>query len=427
MSTAFSKLLRNDLITDAADNTSGDITERVMRDFMGSVFAQNVVIIDGNDGDTFPTTLADNTIYKVIGAVVQTEGVTLGQNNVIMADSAATLIVYTGSGPFLTGIDFGNLQGILNLSITATVGSIIALSNSGGNEGDSAVLFDTVVLTADAGDVGSMSLLGVKAIANSFINGSLTVSGGTNVGGMNFNNSRFTSQVVSSDLLNIGTNEYDFIGFDTLGFNGIDDTNVLLTGGPNNVPAGELARVDGCNFRNSTSILSGITTADLQWQFSDNLNLDVSQIIGYAELVNNVTATTINSIGVLEEVDGAWVATFEERTTITTGGAPNGGLITYDALQAGRQIKVDISMSVQKVGGGNNVTYTFWLRHITSGPVTTNFELGSVDLDSGQTARFTSFEQIEFVTGDTIQLFVSNDTNLDDITFSDAKVRFGGL
>lgn len=427
MSTAFEKLRRSDLLTDAADNTVGAIVERVMRDFMGSVFAQNVVIVDGNDGDTFPATLVDNTIYKVVGAVVQAVGVTLGQNNVIMADSAATLIVYTGSGPFLTGVDFGNLQGILNLSITATNGSVISLSNSGGNEGNSAVLLDTVVLTANNGNVGNMSLLGVKAIVNSFISGTLTVSGGAGVGGMNFNNSRFTSQVVSSDLLNIGTGEYEFIGFDVVGFNGIDNTNVLLTGGPNNVPAGEFARVSGCNFRNSTSILSGITTTDLQWQFSDSLNLDVSQIIGYAELVNNAIATTINTIGVLEAVDGAWVATFEERTTIVTGGAPNGGNITYDALQAGRQIKVDVSLSIQKVGGGNNVTYTIWLRHITPGPVTTNFELGSIDLDAGQTARFTSFEQIEFITGDTVQLYVSNDTSTDDITFSDAKIIFGGL
>ena len=83
-------------------------------------------------------------------------------------------------------------------------------------------------------------------------------------------------------------------------------------------------------------------------------------------------------------------------------------------------------MSVQKVGGGNNVTYTFWLRHI-NGVTTTNFELGSADLDAGQTARITSFEQIEFKPSDTVQLYVSNDTNTDDITFSDVKFRFGGL
>ncbi len=54
MSTAFSKLLRSDLLTDAADNTTGAIVEKVMRDFMGSVFAKNVVLLDGDDDTPFP-------------------------------------------------------------------------------------------------------------------------------------------------------------------------------------------------------------------------------------------------------------------------------------------------------------------------------------------------------------------------------------
>jgi len=433
MSTAFSKLLRDTLLTDAADNTDGDIVERTMRDFMGSVFAQNVVLLDGADGDTFPTTLADDTVYKVVSGFSQTAQVTLGQNNVILSDSPlGAVIFWAGSGNMFTGVDFGSGLIMDGVNIISFSDPILSLTNSGGNEGSSIFFADKCLFQAPV--IGNLTSIGTKQITNAAINGDLTITGGTNVGGINFRGLSWDAQQAGTTLLNIGSGVYSFIDLNNVAFTAVDGTNTILSGAANNanIAAGEIARIEDCSWKNTDLSLNGITTEDTRWLFTGNSapttsNMRTSQIIGYAELANNATNTDIDTVGVLEPVNGSWVATSEERTSVSTGSAPTGGIITYDAVQSGRRIKVDVSMSVEKVGGGNNITYTFWLRHITAGPVTTDFELGSADFDAGQTVRFTSFEQIEFITGDTVQLFVSNDSNTDDIVFSDVKLRFGGL
>ena len=431
MSIAFSKLTRNELITDAADNTDGDIVARVSRDFMGSVFPKNVVLLDGDDGDTFPAALVDDTAYKVVSGFTQTVQFTLGQNNVILSDSPlGAVIFWNGSGTMLTGVDFGAGFLMNGVNIISFSDPILSLTNSGGNEGSS--IFAANRCLFQAAVVGNLTSLGIKSISDSSVNGALTLTGGANVGGIDFRNVSWFAQVAGTTLLDIGSGVYPFIDLNNIGFEAVDGTNTILSGsGDANVGAGEVARVKDCSFINTDLVLSGITPEDIQWLFTGNTapvtsNVRSSQIIGFAELVNNATVTTINTVGVLEPVNGTWIATSEERTSISTGAAPTGGVITYDAMQSGRRIKVDVSMSVQKVGGGNNKTYTFWLRHI-NGVTTTNFELGSVDLDAGQTARITSFEQIEFKTSDTVQLYVSNDTDTDDITFSDVKFRYGAF
>lgn len=431
MSIAFSKLVRSELLTDAADNTSGDIGARVSRDFMGSVFAQNVVLLDGADGDMFPATLVDNTVYKIVSGFTQTAQVTVGQNNVILSDSPLGAVVFwAGSGTMMTGIDFGSGLIMDGVNFISFSDPLLSLTNSGGNEGTSIFFANRCLFLAAV--VGNLTSLATKQITNAQISGDLIITGGANVGGISFRTLSWFSQQAGTTMLDIGSGEYPFIDLVNIGFEATDGTNTVLSGsGDANIAAGEIGRVTGCSFLNTDLVLSGITPEDIQWLFTDNTapvtsNVRSSQIIGYAELVNNATVTTINTIGVLEPVDGSWVATSEERASISTGGAPTGGITTYDALQSGRRIKVDVSVSIQKVGGGNNVTYTLWLRHI-NGVTTTNHELGSVDLDAGQTDRYTSFEQIEFKTGDTTQLYVSNDTNTDGITFSDVKLRFGAF
>ena len=392
------------------------------------------VIIDANRGETFPTTLANDTTYVPVGTIFQSADVTWGSGSAIWSPNPlAGAVIYTGTGTLFTATDPGTgvfIQGVSILAVTPG-GKCLSVVNTAGNEGTAVVSIQDGFMQS-TGSLGSLTAVGTIAIRDMTLKGEMTIAAHGAAAITSLDMEKFAwlaNDSATGTLLDIGSNAFSSIGlgsgiFDASDSGGSPQNAVTLfesVGNGNIDTTQDLATVDNVKFRGTTSKLAGgITTLRTGWIFSRSDDADVpnSNIVGYAKMETR-TSTTIGDPNTPTAIAGTWADGGSERVTMT-----GQGIFTWDALQS-RNVKISFRSSCDKTDPGGDVPFRFFVRHTPDGEAAVDYLVGSVTLDAGADAKSVSgFERLTLNTDDTVQLLVECVDDTDDIFNAVTRVEF---
>lgn len=227
----------------------------------------------------------------------------------------------------------------------------------------------------------------------------------------------FPDQGTSVSCVDLLSSTWGDVRIESTKFN-LGTNNVALAGlgsGGNLISAGF---VNHCDMTGATSAIDGPSPATDPWVFTGNLGVgdSTSNLGGFVE--GNATATVIG-VGAGDDGNpivvnvGVLASSYEdERFTMATNGQ-----ITYTGTN-------DAEVSVLYTGiadaaAGNNVPYTFY---VAVGGVVIPGSRSPVNLDSADPGRFAAQALVNAPTGETIDLFVEENTGTTNITISDFSV-----
>jgi len=236
--------------------------------------------------------------------------------------------------------------------------------------------------------------------------GGVTWSGITN---NQINISNFLGLDWTGTLLDLGTATFSIVNIGG-GNRFISPSGTTIMSGATasaNLTATGRGIVDNNLFNGSGTILSGIDTEDLKWDFENNIFADNStkntEVVTDAFLTASTT-TTIGSIGVYVAVGGSnWSTDINKRFTVSTA-----GLVTYIGLET-IDVAITSNSTVSKVGGGSDIICS---------KIAINGTVSDKTIGCTQNADPTGIVSnglFELETNDTIQLFVGNTDSTSNI------------
>lgn len=356
-------------------------------------------------------TLEANTQYYVFNSInTGTTRFVMAPGVVIEgADSSVISMTYTGAGNMFTAVDSSVRFGRITLdaasgtvldftSTTQTHGcqfndmTIGSCANIASVNGASYIyFFDTYCTFAASGVTVTGTVSDFISIPNSFFTSSagavLDISGATLV-----------------QALAINDNRIMLLGASSLFISANGDANINLTAGIGN---------NRINNSGGGAILSGVSTANTKWSFSENDLLRDSRPIGAVSLTSNATATVISTINTPVLVAGTW--TSQATSLFSTTAA---GRITSTNPKSAR-CTIEASGSVLMAAGGNNAV-TLYL-----------YKNGSiVSAARCQTTTDASDPRVLSLTwqdvvnnGDYYELFIENNADTDNIIVRHCNFR----
>jgi hypothetical protein len=238
-------------------------------------------------------------------------------------------------------------------------------------------------------------------------NGQLNMS---NVLGLGWAGSLIDFGTATLDLINIAANNRFVSPVGTIILSGMAGSGNLNTGGR--------ALVSSNIFNGLGSPLSGITTEDLSWSFSNNVFADMVTHNTRDDADAFLTATetvTIGTAGVYVAIGGTnWSSSIAERFTVSTA-----GLITYIGLDQ-LELEIQATATVEKVGGGADKICTKIAIDTGSGFVVQDRTVGCTENSTATGVVSMGFFAVN--TGDKMQLFVGNEDSNANIDVSESTM-----
>jgi hypothetical protein len=181
-----------------------------------------------------------------------------------------------------------------------------------------------------------------------------------------------------------------------------------------NVPAGLLAMMTNSSILGgATQQLSGITNSDIRWDFSGNNTIPNSISDGLIHTEANALETTISSIGVPVKLNAVFLD--DDISRFTHDGT---GRLTYIGEVSAR-LPIDITTTVKAASGGDKQIGLCIA--LNGSPITTTCVQGTAS--STKLTSSTTIWQHDFVSGDYIEPFVSNETDTINVIASQCVVR----
>ena len=215
----------------------------------------------------------------------------------------------------------------------------------------------------------------------------------------------------------LGTATFDRFNVDVMQIVSPSGSNIILdgvvsSGNINSGGTGDMSEivVNG-TFTDSTTIISG----DTRWDFADNNFIADSHTDGLLSMQANATNSVITVAGTAVLVAGTWVVEDTGKMTGTIGGR-----LTYDA-QREISLPITASLTVAPVAGP---TQTIGVYVAVNGTIVANSKR-SASLASGSSASVTVPWSSTLMTGDYVEMFVSNDSDTNDVLVSSAVLRAG--
>ena len=278
------------------------------------------------------------------------------------------------------GDDTGNPNHRVNAESVVVLNCVKLLTSTGCG----AQIFDTLQVSNLTGPVGVSISQTTPALVISFQLMSIT---GLTAGAVGIDLGTSVSQEVElSNLIMIG-----------------DASAVAISGLANsgNITSGNLGAVVGCNFAAFTNQLSGLTTKDVRWNFAGNASLSNSISDGLIHTESNALETTISTISVPVKLNAVFLDDGISRFT-----SDGTGRLTYIGEIPAR-LPIDVTSTVIAASGGDKQASL--CISLNGTPITTTCVQGTA---SGTKATsLTTIWQHDFVTGDFIEPFLSNETD----------------
>jgi hypothetical protein len=384
-----------------------------------AVLPTNTVVVaaasDFPDAVAGVRTLADDTIYEIIGDVsVGSDRFVFGNNTFLVGSARArrlNSITSTTTGSLFTGT--GVNATLIGLTLVATTAAEL-ITFDGTNTG--VLSIENVQSLSHTGSVMTLTNIGGLLIyLGIFVGGTdgITFSGANNQGAfiqlsnfIGFSGTGIdlsTAVLQGMQILNSSI-KGDAIGPD-VGISG------LTAGG--NFGTGTTGYVQLVDFGATSTALGTITEDDDRWDFRDNRGTKNTspEAMGYINGSATTTAIAASVTPVLVDTGAAFVSDIANRFTIS-----NGGRLTYDG-ETTRDFH--ITYSVQFTGASGTNTFNFYVAK--NGTVITSSKLGR-EVSSTGTAALSSFCIAELASTDYIEVWVENDGSTTDCDVIDLKI-----
>lgn len=380
----------------------------------GTPAASNIVVV--NEMSDFPAdvggviTLADDTGYLVSAALTTANRFVLGDNTLLFgSDSSVSSITYTGANTMFTSTD--GSQKITLLALMCSAGQLFDISSSG------AGVFQFVNNTVVACDtVGTFTNLSASQITdNAFIN---IISGGlTFVGTMElYVGVRNIFSITAGDVFDLGTCVFNSgwtmeTSFVTLAA-GTSFLKGLASSG--NMGAGALGTLLNSRFTGAGTPLDTITTDDVQWQFSLNDTIKDTRPDGLLSADGPFTvpiaaANTPVKIGVATD----WIV---ERVSQISG--DDSGTLTFNGTKDAT-MPITANLSAEPASGTNKDLTFYIAKNSTVIPNSA----ASTTVSSGGPKNTPVPWQDSLTDGDTIEVWVENNTDTTDVVINTGILR----
>ena len=181
-----------------------------------------------------------------------------------------------------------------------------------------------------------------------------------------------------------------------------------------NVVADFLAMVSNCSFSGGMTDLSGISTDDFRWRFTNNSPTSDTIEDALLSFNGNTTETVISASNTPVIVNATWVIVRQSIFTCTTGGRA-----TSDSERDLSGAPIDVAVGIISAGGGA-IDVTVYLAK--NGSVITA-SATSISI-SGSNQAFVSIPWQDSISEDDFyEVFVENNTNTTNIIVESAKLR----
>lgn len=381
--------------------------------------ADNTVLV--NSMSDFPAAVAgvrklvDSTAYLIGTELTTSDRFELGVENVIFANGGRLAkITYTGTGTLFTGAGAGFTGGgvtafTLNrvgVELTNAAGTLLSLTGTGAT----VALFIDDVLIEGIGTLGPLTDLAVFATnrCTALCNQGFTFFE-TEATARIFVMSYW--QVISTsatlNFLDLGTALYQSLILDHMNVSApTGAVGIKGAAASANIAVNSIAAVFNTIFRGGMAATSGITSDDIRWEFKANGGIDDSRRAAetYLLTLQTVTIATTSTFVAIGGVN--WQSDIAARFTTSVA-----GVLTYIS-ETDTTFSITGTASIAKVGGG---TDQLELRIAKNG--TTLPKSGSVTANATVTT-VNSQTLLKLTTGDTLQLFVANNTTTANIDVS---------
>jgi hypothetical protein len=380
----------------------------------------DLIAISAPDGGGYIELGGGIAVYKFSGLTLDISPYTLritGGVVVLMGANRYTSgLLSTSTNPLITIINAVYADEFMNF--TNVNGDIYTVDNSG--LAPSAFVSQNVVIR-DCKSVGTISntntvsLRTLSVVSTSV--GGLLIEG---TGLSNFNISNMLAVSWTGTLIDLGTSTWAIINF-AVGSRWISPAGTtILSGaaGSANLTASGIGLVEGNIFNGDGTPVSGITTQDLKWEFTDNLFTDnVTQntkVDADPYLIVNRSVPNAGS-GVYTPIAGSdWLADLTNRWTVSTA-----GIATYIGISP-TNIEVIAAATVEKGGGGSALICSRIAVDTGSGFTTIPKTIGCTQ--NSTPTQINSSGLLTVNNGDELQLWVSIDDGSSTVEVSNARL-----
>lgn len=383
----------------------------------GEVTPTNTVIINKEADfpiqDATTITLSSKTRYVLGADVSSTKRFICEDGFVLTADNTfGNIYTYTGTGDMFTSSLAGGTVSEIRLD-APNCNQVFNLSDNGGTK----LLIIRNVRIANAPKFGTLTGFLTIQIQNSALsNGDdgLTLAG---TGQLIASISQFAVLSTSATCvqLDLGATVIPNIELDNLilvaPLGGIQ-----LKGAANssNIPVGSLAMMANSSIvGGATAQLSGITNKDIRWDFKSNSSISDSISDGLIHTELNALETTITTSGVKVKVNA--VFTDDDLSRFTSDGV---GRMTYIG-EVGERLPIDLTATLLMASGGDKQCEMC----IAINGVPLSPTCKQTTVSAAKAASVTTIWQHNFVTGDYVESFVSNESDTTNIVAQQAILR----
>jgi hypothetical protein len=372
----------------------------------------NLIITQESD---FPTqdattiTLEAGISYQISGNVSTAK--TFVCNDTVMFSTGSTLaakLTYTGSGNMFS-ITNTRLN-LHDITIDCPNGTVFNMVGDGTGNIQQRINSENVIvkscnkfLVSDGAGAHAFNTYSIESASGSPV---VSISGSNTLvhSFVRFAALGLTPSAVLFDFGSSVSNEIELADCIAIG----DSTAKAISGlaASGNVSPNGVASVSGCNFSFLSSPLDNISPSDIRWSFISNSGASDSLNDSLVSTQSNASETIIASVGVPVKVVGTFVNNRSSRFTVDL----SGGRMTYTG-ERGISLPIDYVTSVIAAAGGDKQVSSYIA---INGSVIPESKVTET-ISSSKAGTMKNIWQHNFANGDYVEIFLSNDTNTENL------------
>lgn len=355
-------------------------------------------------------TLENDTDYLLVNDITTANRFIAARPNSIRgASSQMVELAYTGTGTMFSG-DSVSLK-FFNVTISAPSGHIFNTTATGA-PGIVQMVECNVRECETLGNIDSNFITRFTNVAfeNIKTNG-LTFSGTNEILVIDVG----VAFIYGGSLIDFGTSTFNAVTIESSILQESAVGTFFLSGLPNsgNINAGGLATVINNKGFGSGTALSGVNQNDARWEFFGNNLTPDSLADGMISVVGSTTETIITTQGVKVKVNNVWTEEVSARFDFDSSGR-----LTYNGE---RPIRLPVGLTTTVLFAAGTDKQADVCIAINGSVITQTTKQGTAS--STKAASITTIWQHEFLPGDYVEVFTSNETNTENIIVQQAVLR----